>query len=134
MLSPFSAWLKLCSFRSNYVFLIVADGYGFSSNQTFTIVDSVDGHKVHPHVDVYIYVYTIICMSLINYTACVLSCMSYQLGWALGSMLYEINGLPFVIRPLTWRYYIFQAFSFLSIGQPVHSCCCWSLASVFFLR
>lgn len=26
----------------------MSDGYGFSDDQTFTVVDSVDGHKVSP--------------------------------------------------------------------------------------
>lgn len=38
-----------------------ADGFGFQLNQTLTVTDTLNGHKV---------------------------------GWALGSMLYEINTLP----------------------------------------
>lgn len=79
-------------FLSSYISVLLEYGYGFSENQTLTVVDSVGDHK---------------------------------LGWALGSMLYEINGLPFIIRPLTWRYYIFQALSFLAIGILVGAAWTW---------
>mmetsp|Transcript_22590 Transcript_22590/g.33034 ORF Transcript_22590/g.33034 Transcript_22590/m.33034 type:complete len:510 (-) Transcript_22590:336-1865(-) len=57
-------------FLSAYITVLLENGYGFTSNQTFTVIDNVAGHKV---------------------------------GWALGSMLYEINGLPYILSPPTWK-------------------------------
>jgi hypothetical protein len=81
---------------------MATDGFGFTANQTFSVVDEIGGHKVSclssrpaPALSLHL----LFLLRGIHYRSCyTLFNGVVQVGWALGSMLYEINGLPFKLE------------------------------------